>query len=693
MNSLPRSVLLLTLALCAAPIAAQENGELGRMWTFETPPRDYLRKTYDFEAPDTWLNALRLASLRFGDGCSASFVSPRGLIMTNHHCVRDKIAEIAPPDNDWVEDGFFAPSLQDEPKIEGLTVQQLVAMHDVTERMREGIAEGDDPAAVRAARERNEKAILEQAEQEHAGLQAQVVMLHQGAVYRLYLYKVYDDVRLVVAPHLQAAHFGGDPDNFTFPRYCNDFAFCRAWDGDKPADTSAHHFRWKEGGAKDGELVFVTGNPGSTGRLLTHAQMQSLRDAEYPLTLDTIGGQLSVLRRFAERAPMLERLLRPDILNLENSVKAITGYYRGLLDDALMARKRQAETAFRARVAADPQLQAKFGHVWDELAQVAAAKTALEVRLQLQSPGYSPELRFGMALVAAVDPQSSEEERAKAREQLDETYDASPIYTALFIDHLARIERFLPADDPFRQAVLGDRDPVTAARRLARTRLRSKAATQRLLEGGEAAVAETEDPAIAAARVLAPLAAANRKAREELDAREARLGALIGQALFACYGDEVSPDATFTLRFSDGVVSGYPFNGTLAPYRTTFWGLFARNVEFDNQPPFHLPDAWLARRERIDLGKALDFVSTNDIIGGNSGSPVVNKDLEVVGLIFDGNIEQLPNRFVFAAAAGRSVSVHVDAILESLRKVYDADRVADELLGRAPSENGPQPGK
>jgi hypothetical protein len=666
--------------LVAAP-AAQENLELGKMWTFENPPLAYLKAEYGFSPTQQWLDALRLASLRYGNGCSASFVSPRGLIMTNHHCTRDNIAAVQ-GDKDWLTNGFYARSLDEEVKVPDLTVQQLVAMRDVSTAMDEGIQSGDLEDEIARKRRLNEAKIIEAAKAEHPDRQAQVVKLYQGAIHQLYLYKVWDDIRLVCAPHLQTAHFGGDPDNFTFPRYSIDFAFCRAWENGKPADTSAHYFRWNSDGVRDQELVFVTGNPGTTKRLLTYAQLEYMRDAYHPMVNETIDHRLEIRKRLAASEPEREKDLRTEILSLENAQKAFRGYYAGLVDESMMAQKAKAETAFKAKVMADPQARDRFGAAWSRLAKVAQTRTQTEAVRRFQTTAGHPVLGRAVAIVNAVDDSTPEALRGRLRDQAARPLKGGPLDPlgrADFIDHLERARRWLPEGDPWLKAVLGDRTPDAVARMLDESRLYDEAFLAEVLEGGRSAVASSDEPALVMARAISPLIDANRKQNDELTAVEDAQGALIGQALHAVYGTSVSPDATFTPRFSDGVIAGYPCNGTLAPHRTVFHGLYARNLEFGNQYPFNLPKVWVDRQDRIDLSKSVNVVSTNDIIGGNSGSPLVNSDLEVVGLVFDGNIEMLPNRYLYRSDLPRSVSVHADAIMEALQKIYEADRVAEEL--------------
>jgi hypothetical protein len=678
----PVSLCITVLALCLCS-PAQENLAMGKMWTFENPPLAYLEEEYGFTPSDDWLASLRLASLRFGGGCSASFVSPKGLIMTNHHCVRDHVAEIQ-NGNDWVTDGFYATSRTDEVRIPGLAVEQLISMDDVTVRMNEGVTEEDDDTAISERRAANRFEILESAAKKHPKLRAQVVALFKGAVFKLYLYKVYDDIRLVCTPHLQTSHFGGDPDNFTYPRYSIDFSFCRAYEDGEPADTSGHYFRWSTEGPQKGELVFVPGNPGTTNRLQTVAQLEHMRDVEYPIVLGLIQGQRRVLEQFAAANPDLQKRFRTAILSLANSDKAYTGYLGGLLNEDLMAEKSKLEQSFRHQVDAVPELRAKYSQVWDELAKVARKRTELGPLVSFHTPLLNTgALAKALAVLRALDPDTSPDARAGARILAIRTGTRiSPVAEAVFLDHLARTRQWLDPNDSYLQEVMGDLEPADALARLQETRLRQEAYVEELLDGGMEAVAKSDDPAVSAARILHPLMAQHRALSARLDAREEVLGTKLGQALHAVYGNKVSPDATFTLRFSDGVVKGYPFNGTVAPFRTTFYGLYGRNADFDGEHPFDLPEIWIARRDKVDMNKGVNFVSTNDLIGGNSGSPVVNKDLEVVGLVFDGNIEMLPNNFLYRGDVPRSVAVHVEGIMEALRKVYDAERVADELIGK-----------
>ena len=657
-------------AALAAP--AQDELGLGKMWTFERPPLEYLQKEYGFQADERWWNNLRLASLRFGRGCSASFVSPKGLILTNHHCVRDSIARVQ-GENDWVKDGFVARDLDDEVRVPGLTVQQLVDMRDVTAEVLEGVTDAMTAEAAERRREQNRERILAAAREGDGALQPQLVKLFQGGVWQLYRYRVFDDVRLVMAPHLQVSHFGGDPDNFVYPRYALDFAFCRAYVDGAPADTGDFHFPWGDG-PEEGDLVFLTGNPGGTQRLLTTAQLEYRRDARYPRVRELIDNRIDILRGFAAAGPEAEKQLRTTILGLENAQKLYRGEHAALQSEAFWARKREAERAFQQR--AEQRGHAAELALWQEAAALMQRKVALEMPLNFHSAGGSPLLLRALALVEWAA--SGDEAAAKTARDVKVATD--PVQDALFADHLARARARLPQDDPYVRALLGDDEPAAAVARLqARSRLGDDAFVAQLLDGGAEAVQRSDDPALVAARVIAPRMREHKDAQTAIDAEEAALGARMARLLFSVYGHDVSPDATFTLRWSDGRVVGYPYNGTLAPWRTVFHGMYGRAAEFDHEHPFDLPQPFLLAADRIDMRAPVDFVCTVDSTGGNSGSPLVDRDGKLAGLLFDGNIESLANEFLYGERVERSVCVHPRGIVEALRKVYDATRLLREL--------------
>ena len=682
MQKLMQAAAFAALATSAFAQQATPDLPLGKMWTFENPPLAYLEKEYGFKPTQQWLDYLRLSALRLGERenpwCSAAFVSPQGLIMTNHHCVREKVSEIQ-DDNDWVKDGYAATSLENEVKIPKLTVQQLVAQENVTAAVDAGIEAGDDAVTIAKMREENIARIKKDADEKQPDRMHQVVKLYQGAVVQLYTYRVFDDIRLVLAPNLQTAYFGGDPDNFTYPRYDIDFSFLRAYEDGKPADTAANYFRWRQEGAKEGELVFIPGNPGSTNRLFTEAQLLHQRDVQYPLILGQLGNLIDIVRPFAKNNPGLES----QMFSWSNSQKAIGGMLAGLKDPELMQKKHVHEQAFKAAVMADPKLAAKFGKVWDDIAALAAQKRGLDPKMHFYQPGYASVLSRAIAIAKAVDDSQSDADRKTAREEAlgMRMNPLNAITGQLTVDHFQRAQQWLAKDDPF-LAVTGS-SPQGAEKMIQQSKLGSGKLAKDLLDGGADAVAASEDPGMQIGRVLYQLMRDTEKQAHAVDSALEVQGTLIGQALFAVYGTNVSPDATMTLRFSDGIVKGYEYNGTLAPWATCFYGLYGRSVEFGGKFPFNLPAPWAAAKDKIDMTKKMDFVSTNDIVGGNSGSSMIDKDLQVIGLVFDGNIESLPNDFYYTQTRARSVGTHTDAIVEALSKVYGMQWLLDELRAGA----------
>ena len=481
---------LVAALLLATPSFAQgtvDHLALGKMWTYENPPLAYLEKEYGFKPTQQWLDSLRLGALRLGERdnpwCSASFVSPQGLIMTNHHCVREQVAQIQ-GENNWVANGFASTNQKDEVKIPGLTVQQLVAQEDVTAKVNVGVAAATGDEAIAKQRQANIEAITKAADAAHPGFMHQVVALYQGAVQQLYRYRVYDDIRLVCAPHLQTAHFGGDPDNFTFPRWSIDFSFLRAYENGAPADTTAHYFRWRENGAQENDLVFVPGNPGNTNRQLTVAQLEAQRDVEHPLMLEQLHNSMAVLRPFADGNPGLLTTL----LSWENSYKAIRGMLDGLKNDELLGKKRAHEAHFRSSVEAKTDWRAKYGGLWDTLAELAKRRGAVQSKIAFYSPSYSGVLERGELIAQSFDPSSTEEERAQAKTAAQSMQiGGNAITEALLVDHFDRASKWLPKDDAFLVAVGGAHktangvDWSAALKALAKSKLAKGRATRELL--------------------------------------------------------------------------------------------------------------------------------------------------------------------------------------------------------------------
>jgi V8-like Glu-specific endopeptidase len=666
------------------------------MWTFDAPPIDYWKKTSNFAPDQAWLDNARLASIRTPN-CSASFVSAKGLVLTNHHCVRDCADAVSPADTNYIETGFAANNMREEKKCPGMHVDQLESIQNVTQRVNAAVTASSPEAA---ATQRS--AIIAQIQNECAketGLTCQVVTLYQGGIYSLYRYRRFEDVRLVFAPDEESADFGGDPDNFTYPRWDFDAGIMRVYENDKPY-APKNFFRWSKSGLKEGELAFVVGNPGGTGRLLTLGQMEFLRDVGYPAQLAGYQRAIDDFREVAKTDPSAVRRYQNNVFGLENARKAVTGYLAGLTDSANMTAKREFEKEFRARIASDPTMSAKYSGIYDAIAQAQHELATFDAVRRYHSFGPSPAaggsrlLGIASQLVrlptesALPDAQRLAPYRGNAAAAMkagllqeipiDTTYERIAIAALL-----TAASRELPSSDPFLVATLAGRTPEQAASALVSgTRLGDLAARRSLVEGGQASVASSTDPMIVLARKIDPM-------NREVQARADKLNAVIaanteklGQALFAVYGTSLPPDATFTLRITDGIAAGYPMNGTIAPYKVTFYGLYDRWASFDGKDPFAISKRWIDRKDRIDMATPFNFVTTNDIIGGNSGSPVINRNSEIVGLVFDGNIEGVANRFLYSSKAQRAVSVHSSAILEVLRKIYDAGWIADELEGK-----------
>jgi hypothetical protein len=660
------------------------------MWTFDRPPVQSIQSRYGFTITEPWLDHLRLASVRFPEG-SGSFVSPTGLVLTNHHVALEQLQKISTAQKDYVADGFYARTRADEVKAADAELNVLMSSEDVTSRVT--TAAGRTTANAQAALEaRNaEIARIEKECVDTMKLRCDVVPLYQGAQYWLYRYKKYTDVRLVFAPEQQMAFFGGDPDNFTYPRHDLDFAIFRVYENDQPVRPE-HFLKWNAKGAADQEPVFVTGHPGSTDRNDTVAELETERDVIYPANLKVVGRRIGVLRKYANLGAEQARQANSRIFGLENALKAYTGESNGLLDPKVFQKKSADEKALRDQIAKKSEWQREYGSAW------TAVQHAQEVRRRLYKTERFAQLRgSSLAPLGLIFVQYAEEIGKPDPERLEGYHDAelptlkfqllspAPYYKALeqalLADSLKESLEELGPNDPFMKAALGGKSPDDAAAAIVGgTKLDELSVRKALLDGGPAAIKASNDPLIVLGRAIDPIV---RTAKKTLDREVTSVTSAarekIGRSRFAVYGTSAYPDATFTLRLSYGRVSGYPMNGTKAQYKTTFAGLFDRSAGFDDKPPFQLTKRFVDKRAQIDMSTPLDFVTTNDIIGGNSGSPVVNRAGELVGLIFDGNIESLVGRFVYDEERNRAVAVHAGAIVHALRAVYDAAPLADEL--------------
>jgi hypothetical protein len=658
------------------------------MWTFDNPPLVQLKEKYGFTPTAEWLDHIRLSSVRLNDGGSGSFVSPNGLLLTNHHVARSQLEKSSTKDHDYIKDGFYAPTLESEMKAADLEVNVLVSLENVTAKVQEALRNTSSTKDELAAR-RAVIANIERESTEKTGLRSDVVTLYAGGEYWLYRYKKYTDVRIVFAPEQQIAFFGGDPDNFTYPRYDLDMAFFRVYEDGKPINSS-NYLKWNAQGAADQDLVFVSGHPGRTQRLQTMAELIAWRDNVLPNILISLGHRRQVLLAYSAKGPEQARQAASTIFFLENSIKALAGGYDQLQKASLMDKKKQEEEDFKAKVFANADWKQHYGGAWDAIAaaeEKAATRKNIVFR-QMDSRLYSLALSI-VQYVAEVNKQDGTRLPGYHESQLESLrlrlFSHAPIYPALEEATLAGsltlgLEK-LGKEDPFISTALHGRTPDEAAAQLiSGTKLADPAVRKQLVEGGEAAVAQSTDPLIVLARQLDPLIRQSRKWNEDnVQSVVERAGEQLGKARFLVYGKSSYPDATFTLRLSYGKMTGYPMNGTKAPFKTTVFGMFDRAASFDNVGPYELPSRYKEGRSKLTLSTPLNFVTDNDIIGGNSGSPVINRSGELVGLIFDGNIESLAGDYIYDGSANRAVAVHTAGMTEVLKKLYPVEPLLKEL--------------
>lgn len=668
------------------------------MWLLNDFPSERVGKSFGFTPSEEWLDEVRLASVRLANGCSGSLVSDTGLVLTNHHCVHQCIEQLSTKKSDYVKDGFQAKALKDELRCPNLELNQLVEITDVTERISSQTtgSSGEDFGS----RQKAEIGKIEKECATSSDLRCDVVSLYQGGRHHLYKYRRFQDVRLVFAPELAAAFFGGDPDNFNFPRYVLDAAFLRVYEDDKPLETE-HYFQWSEEGAAEEELVFVPGHPGSTSRSLTVAELEMIRDVLLPARLLRLAEMRGLLVEFRNRGPEQARISKGTLFGIENALKALTGRHAALVDRKVFSQKVDAEEELRATIMGDSKLRDAYGGAWDAIAEAQEQMRAIRVPYQQLEQGagfWSDLFTHARRLVRAAEelPKANEERlrefndaRRPALEQA--VASSAPIYAefeTLKLSHsLMKLREALGADHPVVRKVLGKQSPEERAKTLVGgTKLFDAKFRQSLYEGGKAAIDASTDPMILLAKAVDEDSRAIRKEYEdEVESVVRKNGELIARAKFDLLGTSIYPDATFTLRLSLGRVEGWEEHGRkIAPF-TNFEGAFERATGSD---PYALPKSWLASKPKLNLSAPLNFVTTNDIIGGNSGSPVINQNREIVGLIFDGNIHSLGGEYAFDQLKNRAVSVHSSGIIEALEKVYDEKRLVEELrAARKQTEN------
>ena len=676
---------LLMINFVGGAILADEG-----MWTFDNPPTKQWKERYNFEPSKEWIDRLRLASPKL-PGASGAFVSPQGLIATNHHVASSIIAKLSTKERDLMKTGFYARTQADELKAQDAEVAVLVSYEEVTKRVHEAAGNGADAAAKRSA----EIANIEKECVAATQLKCEVVSLYSGGEYWLYRNKRYTDIRLVMAPEEQAAFFGGDYDNFTYPRHDLDFTFLRAYENGHPAKTP-NYLKWSENGPKDGEFIVVSGYPGSTARLLTVAQLAYQRDVGNPLQKKVWELRRKALEDYSKLGAEQLRQASPGMRSLANSMKRLDGQQEGLRNPRNFARKEAEEKDLRSKLAAKPDLEKLYAPAWENIAKAYTALPPLANRIAFSNLSASRLANNALQIVTyhgEVAKPNGERYPEFRDSRLDSfktsLLSSAPFYLdmeeAVLTEALTDARKTLGADDPFVKAALNGAEPREVARRAVReTKLNDPAVRKVLIEGPAAAIASSTDPMVMLARrvdnIVRELRSWNEKNITDIETAN---GTKIAQARFAAYGRSMPPDANSQLRLGYGIVKGYDEDTTLVPYRTTFFGLYDRALSFSEMTPFELAASLKARRSRVDLSVGLNFVYTADTIGGNSGSPVVNRNGELVGLNFDSNLQKLSNRYWYIeeAEGSRAVGVHSAGILEALRNVYDANELVSELIG------------
>jgi hypothetical protein len=688
---------LVVIAACFSPAFADEG-----MWLFNNPPLKQLKEKYHFEPTPQWLEHLQKSSVRFNSGGSGSFVSSTGLVITNHHVGLDTLQKISSEKNNYVHDGFHAKTQAEEPRATDLELNVLMTIEDVTTRVTSALKPGMTAEQSAAARQ---KAIaeIEKESKDKTGLRSDVVTLYQGGAYHLYRFKRYDDVRLVFAPEQQIAFYGGDPDNFEYPRFDLDICIFRAYENGQPAKVE-HFLKWNPDGPKDGELTFVSGHPGKTDRQLTLDELAHLRDQEAPYLLNMFNRREVFFTAFAARSFENARRVREELFGIQNNRKRYDGYLAALLDPDIDRLLKAREQKLRDAMAKDAKWKGtlaaydRIKKAQEEAVKVLPVYNYYETLRGKQGANYraprgfySNLFKYSRRLLRAGDerPKPNGERFAEFRDSNKESleldlFSTEPIYDdmeqVMLTDSLTDLATRFGYTDPLVQKVLAGKSPSARAAELIKgTKVKDPAVRKQLYEGGVAAVTAAKDPMIELARLIDGPARAARKVYEAQDETKQQAYGDIAKARFAIEGTSNYPDATFTLRLSPGAVRGYEENGKPIAAFTDFAGLYARSAEHNNEPPFDLPKRWVDKKSALNLATKYDFVSDADIIGGNSGSPVVNQANEFVGIIFDGNIQSLVLDCIFSDREARAVSVDSAAITEALRKVYDTNALADEL--------------
>jgi hypothetical protein len=671
------------------------------MWLFNNPPMKLLQQKYNFQPTAAWLEHVQNSSVRFNNGGSGSFVSPDGLAMTNHHVGADCLQKLSTKDKNYLATGFEAKSNADEPKCADLELNVLMSIEDVTARVAGTVQPGMNAALAEKSR-RAEINKIEKESRDKTSLRSDVVTLYNGGQYHLYRYKRYTDVRLVFAPQKSIAFFGGDPDNFEYPRYDLDICFFRVYENDKPAHVE-NYLKWSESGATEGDLVFVSGHPGNTERAETVAHLLYQRDYAVPGALNLLRRREVLLDNFAERSTENARRAEQELFGIRNTRKALLGRLAGLQDPAIIGKKRNEEKELREAVAKDPQLSQSYGEAWDQVG--ATLQTLIKIRDEYNLFAIGPRRAaasfnsdlFDIAIkLVRMAEETSKPNGERLREYSEAGLDSlklqlfsdAPIYddleTVQLADSLGMMAEGMGEDNEIVQKVLAGKSPRDRAAELVHgTALKDVVIRKRLAEGGMNAIQDSTDLMIQLATMIDPESRRIRQMFEQqVDEPQRQAYGKIANARFAVYGSSVYPDATFTLRLAFGEAKGYTEGGAKIPWATTLGGTYEHAAAHNNKEPFELPKIWNDRKSQIKLSTPFNFVSTADIIGGNSGSPVINRQGELVGIIFDGNIQSLVLDYTYSDLESRAVAVHSAGILEALRKIYAANRLVTELTGK-----------
>ncbi|GAC1550632.1 MAG: S46 family peptidase [Collimonas sp.] len=661
------------------------------MWTLDNLPKAKMQAEYGFTPSAGWIKRTMLGSVRIAGGCSASFVSKDGLVMTNHHCASECLDQLSTAKKNLIKDGFMAKGREQELRCPDFELNRLEQITDVTTEVKSATA-GLDGTAFKSA-QNAVKAKLTSAcvGKDRETVRCDLVDLYHGGQYQVYKYHRFQDTRLVWAPEKAAAFFGGDPDNFNFPRYDLDITLLRAYEGGKPAKIE-NYFPFSKSGAETGEMVFVTGQPGSTQRQLTVSQLTTLRDLTLVNSVIRLAEMRGVLEQYSKSSPEAARNAEHALFGVENGYKALRGRLSALQDPVLMKQKQDDETALREFVSKQPALQAKIGGAWDAIAAAQQAYRQIEAPYGMIEGGrgfYSKYSSYARALVRGAEEHAKpngerlpEYADAKLPELEQELFSTAPVYPeyekVMLAFSLTKLREILGTDDPFVKQVLGKQSPdQLSAALIDNTKLGDPAVRKALWQGGKEAILKSSDPFIKQELALDPAARAIRSRYEkEVESVQQKNSELIAQARFAQQGTSAYPDATFTLRLSYGEVKGWQEGDKKVSPFTTLGGAFERDTGAD---PFALPASWHADKSKLNLSQRYNLATTNDIIGGNSGSPMINRNGEIVGLIFDGNIHSLGGAFWFDTRFNRSIAVHSGAILETLDKVYGGGDLVREI--------------